>query len=450
MDSPAASEAPPKVLIVGGGLGAVAVLEGLQPCLASNKCAVQVLAPGADVVLDGSVPSIAAAVLNRSEAVHPPSTLKGLAPGPALEWTQARVKSVDPAAKHVIASNMHNPLAYDYLVLAQPLQGAYDCVPGYGEHGHSMNSLLGLSQFLSQVREMEEGTVDIIVSEAPERDPLLPFECAITVHSILRGRGKRDRVSIRVSGVDAEPLAPSGRLLCGPVAQSAILAALSQCQITYHGGRQVKHVTATDVHYADGKKRPYKLLLTPEQPAAYALTGEGALGRKEGAQCVPVDPLTMETSDGRVYALGAAATYPIHGGFACPGGGDLPLQQGLVVGQRLCAVLQGQAPTAQMPAQAQQAWAIGLEGGCSLGLSCTFDPDGPRGKVEYNSPLNPKNLERKYAQRFFIPNPRNVEYLVQRDIPAVVDQLLAVLCDAKPQDPVQFLTENLHLTGIQA
>ncbi len=131
------SRAPKKVLIVGGGFGGMAVLDGLVEALEGDS--------GVGVALLDKVnfttfyPMVPSAISGNVEVRHVAHSIRRRIKPLGAEFYQAEVTEVDFEAGEVRTT--HGTYSYDHLVLASGSRTAYFDIPGAWEHSVDLKGL---------------------------------------------------------------------------------------------------------------------------------------------------------------------------------------------------------------------------------------------------------------------------------------------------------------------
>jgi NADH:quinone reductase (non-electrogenic) len=131
-------EAPKKVLVVGGGLGGLAVVEGLAKALDGSQEEVGV------ALLDRVNyttfwPMVPAAISADVEVRHAAHSIRRITRPLGVEFLEAEVRGVDFEAREV-HSNV-GTFSYDYLILAPGSRTAFFGAPGAQEHAIDLKGL---------------------------------------------------------------------------------------------------------------------------------------------------------------------------------------------------------------------------------------------------------------------------------------------------------------------
>ncbi|HZC84246.1 MAG TPA: FAD-dependent oxidoreductase, partial [Rubrobacter sp.] len=157
------SRAPRKVLIVGGGFGGMAVLDGLVEALEGDS--------GVGVALIDRVnfstfyPMVPSAISGNIEVRHVAHSIRRRIQPLGAEFFQAEVTEVDFEAREV--KTTHGTYSYDHLVLASGSRTAYFNIPGAWEHSVDLKGLRDALRVRNRVIDSFE-EAERLAGEAPE------------------------------------------------------------------------------------------------------------------------------------------------------------------------------------------------------------------------------------------------------------------------------------------
>jgi sulfide:quinone oxidoreductase len=228
---------------------------------------------------------------------------------PGVRLLRETIASIEPERRSVVTdAGTHEA---DYLIVA--LGADYDiaATPGLAEAGNEFYSVAGANRLRDVLPTIAGGNVVIGVCAAPFKCPPAPSECALMLHDFLAARGVRQDCRISLVIPFGKPVPPS------PETSEALLAAFAERDIAYVGQRRVKALDAQRraVILDDGSELPYDLFLGVPKHRAPAVVEAAGLAQDGW---VPVDPKTLRTKFGNVFAVGdiAATGTPKAGVFA--------------------------------------------------------------------------------------------------------------------------------------
>ena len=216
---------------------------------------------------------------------------------PGVEFRQERILSIDPQGRHVVTDGAsYDP---DFIVVA--LGADYDqaATPGFVEGGFEFYSIAGAERLRDELASFRGGRVLLAVLSIPYKCPPAPYEGILLLHDYLVDRGIRENTDIHVISPQPAPIPVS------PEASAAVERTMADRGIKYTKHHRVYGIDpATNVAHLKDFDEPYDLFIgIPGHKAPDVLAGSGLT--EDG--WVKVDPLTLATDFGGVYALGDCA-----------------------------------------------------------------------------------------------------------------------------------------------
>lgn len=218
---------------------------------------------------------------------------------PGVRFVQEEIAAIDPDARTVTTdAGVHEA---EHLVVA--LGADYDvaATPGVVLGENEFYSLSGAGRLAGVIGEFTGGHAVIGVCGAPFKCPPAPSEACLLLHDHLVERGIRDGCSITFVIPFGIPVPPS------PATSEALLEAFAERDIDFTPDRRVaavdpdRRVAALD----DGGEIPCDLFLGVPKHRAPDVVLESGMA-VDGY--IPVDPPTLRTRFGDVYACGDVAT----------------------------------------------------------------------------------------------------------------------------------------------
>ena len=214
---------------------------------------------------------------------------------PGVRFVQSTIRSIDPQRRRVETDA--GPFEGDVMVVALGADLNPAATPGLLEAGFEFYTEPGAFALRDVLADFGGGRVVIGVTSTPFKCPPAPSETALLVHDFLKDRGLRDGSEISLVMPLPTPIPPS------KVASEALLAAFAERDIHWVPSTQVvslnpsRRVAVT----AQGDDIPFDLFLgVPVHKAPDVVL--------ESGMCVdgwiPVDPRSLETGYGGVYAVG--------------------------------------------------------------------------------------------------------------------------------------------------
>jgi sulfide:quinone oxidoreductase len=218
---------------------------------------------------------------------------------PGVRFLRETIATIDPAARRV--STERGEHEADFLVVALGADYDVDGTPGLSEVGSEFYSVPGAERLAGLLPDFSAGRALIGVCGAPFKCPPAPSEAALLLNDYLRERGIRDDCEITLAMPLPSPVPPS------PETSEALLAAFAGCGIEFIGAARIRSLDPARrvAVLEDGGEIPFDLFLgVPKHRAPDVVIESGMT--VDGY--VPVDPRTLETRFGGVYAVGDVAS----------------------------------------------------------------------------------------------------------------------------------------------
>ncbi|HBJ72952.1 MAG TPA: oxidoreductase [Actinobacteria bacterium] len=226
-----------------------------------------------------------------------------------VELILSNVLAVEPALNRVQLSG-HEPVAYDYLIIATGTSPRPDQTPGMDDPSIWRNSVFdfytldGATALRDRLATWSGGRLVVHVTEMPIKCPVAPLEFAFLADAFLEERGLRDQVSITY-------VTPLEGAFTKPVASKQLGSMLEERSIALEPDFVIERVdpeTKTLISM-DEREVPFDLLVTvPLNMGADFLAGSGL---EDELNYVKVDKGTMQSrSFDNVFALGDASDIP--------------------------------------------------------------------------------------------------------------------------------------------
>jgi sulfide:quinone oxidoreductase len=251
---------------------------------------------------------------------------------PGVRFVQTTIRAIDPVAKRVDTDA--GTFDGDVLVVALGADLEPSATPGLVEGGHEFYTTSGAFAAAEAIADFDGGHVIVGVTSTPFKCPPAPGETALLMDDFLTRRGQRDQSRISLVSPLPRPIPPS------PAASDALLAAFEERGIDWYPDMLVREIDpgAKVARFADGTDLPFDLFLgipthrAPQVVVDAGLTVDG---------WIPVDPLTLETSQPGVFAVGDVTS------VGTPKAGVFAERQGAVAAERIAAMARQQPETAQ-------------------------------------------------------------------------------------------------------
>ncbi len=251
---------------------------------------------------------------------------------PGVQFVQTTIRSIDPSARRVETDA--GPFEGDYLVVALGADLDPAATPGLLEGGHDFYTVGGAFATRDAIESFEGGRVVVGVLSTPYKCPPAPSETVLLMNQYLIDRGLRDKSEIALVIDFGRPIPPS------PDASEALISAFAEREIEWHPSREVSELDpARNVAtLRDGGEMPYDLFLGVPVHRAPEVVVESGMTEKGW---IAVNPLTLETSFERVYAIGDVAA------VGTPRAGVFAEGHAAVAAQRIAAEINGTSSSAE-------------------------------------------------------------------------------------------------------
>ena len=317
------------VVVLGGGFGGLAAAHELRKGLGpENRVSLVDRQPLFSMGLTKLW------VMNGTRAVGEKSGNRTLLTRKGIDFIEGEVMSIDAIAKIVQVGKLR--LSFDYLIIALGADYSPASTPGFSQHAKNLYAESGCSEIRDQLRAIASGNITILICGLPFKCPPAPYEAAFLVDDLLRTRGMRGSVSVRVVTPEPHPFS-----LLGPEAGKHITRLLSEKEIEYFASERVREIRSGAILTESGKQISHTLLLAvPKHVAPEVLRKSGLI---DDSGWVPVDPKNLSTKHPGVYAVGDCAGTRNPHGQLLPRAGIIAEEQGKVVATNLVREINGQA-----------------------------------------------------------------------------------------------------------
>lgn len=320
---------PTKIVVVGGGFA------GLESAFLIR----QKLGDRADVTI----------VSDRDEFLFKPNTiyipfgateqslLIPIAPASAkrgIRFVKGAFETLDKDARTVTTEG--EELDYDYLVLATGASMRPDEIPGLLEYAETIWTPAEMARLGERLRalvaESADGRKRTLLFLVPPNNkcagPL--YELVFMIETWLRKQGVRDRFKLVWTTFEATYIAAFG-----PKLHDVVLEEFGERGIDGHAAKRVGSVDADAVHYEDGERVPYDLLVA-FPPYVAAVRYEGLPQDDRGFLRTEASSRRVVGGE-RIYAPGDTGDFPVKQAF-------LAFLQADAVAEDIAARVEGRAP----------------------------------------------------------------------------------------------------------
>jgi sulfide:quinone oxidoreductase len=318
-----------RVLILGGGFGGLAVAHRLLQEASANLEIL--LIDKEDTFTVGFRKTWTLLGINPEEGTGRRSNLdkKG------IRRIKGKITSLDVQSKTVEVDG--EKLAGDFLVVAMGVELAAELIPGFQSFAHSVYDRHSVPRAAHALQQFSGGKIVVGIFGNPYQCPPGPYEIALLVNEQLKTRQLKAEVSVFT------PL-PMSLPILGSVGCEVIEGRLASAGIKFFPNHVAQAVEKDAVVFSDGKRLPFDLLLGVAPHRAPQVVRQSGL--TEGGDWVPVSSETLETRFPGVYAIGDVNQVKMANGKPLPKAGVFAEGEGIVVAERILAILAGKPPAA--------------------------------------------------------------------------------------------------------
>ncbi len=346
------SEAPKKVLIIGGGFGGLAALEGLVGALdGDEEVGVALLDRVNFTTFYPMVPSV---ISGSVEVRHVAHSIRRIIQPLGAEFYQREATEVDFEAREVRTTRGNFP--YDYLVLAPGSRTAYFDTPGARENSMDLKGLRDALEVRNRVIDSFE-EAEYLGDETPEG--LLTFvfvgagptgvEAAADTEDLVFNVLEGDYPNVDFGRVRLVLVNPGERILkeidpsLAHVAQRRLAA--QRVEVLNHA--KVTEVRPDGVSLSDGREIPAHTVVWAAGINPGPLVAGLDVAKDDRGRILVDEYLRVKGRSG-VYSIGDSVRMD-YDGPPVPALAQAAEQQGAVAARNLAAEIRGQSPAGLAP-----------------------------------------------------------------------------------------------------
>jgi sulfide:quinone oxidoreductase len=317
---------PPRVVVLGGGVGGTLTANLLDKELAGEVQVTLVDATGMHDYQPGylyvALGEASGHWLSRDER----TLLRS-----GVELAVERAVRIHPDAQ-TVQLDRGGSLAWDYLVVATGARLVHDAIPGLVEGAHGFYSLRDAERLREALRVFPGGRIRVGIAGIPYKCPPAPVEFTFMVEEYLRHRGIRDRSEVNL-------LSPLNRAFTIESASKLIQPIMEErgIELTTFFNVEAVDPSAGTVESLEGEKVEYDLLVLVPPHKGQQVVIDSGLGDPGG--WLPTDKHTLQVSGyERIFAIGDATDLPISKS------GSTAHFEAPVIASRIASLVRGSAP----------------------------------------------------------------------------------------------------------
>lgn len=275
-------------------------------------------------------------VMNGTRAVGERPGNRTLLAQKGIDFIEGEVASINPTAKIVQIGKQK--LSFDYLIIALGADYSTVSTRGFSKYARDLYTESGCAEIRDELRSIASGSITILICGLPFKCPPAPYEAAFLVDDLLRTRGVRGQVSMRIITPEPHPLT-----ILGPEAGKHVTDLLTEKEIEYHPAERVSEIRPGVVSTEGGKQFAHTLLLAVPKHVTPEVLRKSELINDSG--WIPVNPRTLATNHADVYAIGDCAGTRNPKGQLLPRAGNIAEEEGKVVATNLIREIAGEGRT---------------------------------------------------------------------------------------------------------
>jgi sulfide:quinone oxidoreductase len=318
-----------KILVLGGGIGGVVVVNALSKKLSKEHEITLV-----DRRTEHRFPPSYPWLMMGWREPHKVTRSLNLLDKKGIRIINSEVLKIDPSNRLVKTSTKN--FEYDYLVVALGADLSPETIPGFSDKAHHIYELEDAIRFGEALRSFSGGTVAAGVSSLPFKCPAAPYEAAFFMDYHFRRKGIRDRVDFHFFTAEGRPMG-----VAPPEIGNIVKEMLEGRGITYHPNLKLSNVDSEkgEITFEEGKSINFDLLFAIPPHLPPKAVRESDLAGESG--WISVDRGTLKTKYDDIFALGDVTKIMLAVGKPLPKAGVFAHGQGEVVAQNIVSNIQG-------------------------------------------------------------------------------------------------------------
>jgi sulfide:quinone oxidoreductase len=252
-----------------------------------------------------------------------------------IRFVQANITSIDPGSRSAEVGG--KLIEADALVVALGARLAPESIPGLKQWALNVYDSQDIPHAAETLRNFSGGRLVVGIFGAPYKCPPAPYEMAMMMREFFQSRNVSADLEVFTPKPMSLPIIGSGGC-------DVLESHLSAHGVRFLPSHKAIAVEDGEVVFQSGERRKFDLLVGVPPHTCPDVVLESGL--TEGADWVPVNPRTLETSVPGVYAIGDCTGIPLADGKQLPKAGIFAELQGKIVAERIAASFDGQKPMA--------------------------------------------------------------------------------------------------------
>jgi len=318
-----------RIVILGGGFGGITAALELRRRLGTEH-GVVLIERSATFLMGLRKIWMASGRGRRSDGERPLDALRAR----GVDVRRAEITRIDVPGR--IVATTGGDVAYDYLLIALGAEPRPDLVPGYSGEVFNLYAASDAERLGETLATVTGGRIVIGVLGVPYKCPPAPYEAAMVLDDLFRGRGIREQVDLQTFTPQPMSLPVVGAAGCAQV--EGLLALKS---IGFTPNRKTERLEGRTAVFEDGTRLEADVFIAvpPHRPPSVVI--ESGLPRR--GLWLEVDLRTMRAGAERVFAVGDVVEIPLANSMALPKAGVFAEAQARVAAAAIAAEVGGSA-----------------------------------------------------------------------------------------------------------